>query len=328
MQQKKRYVRLGLFVFATLVVAAVTLFVLGGRSLFAPTYTFETYFDQSISGLDVGAPVKFRGVLLGQVTEVLTSAAVYESEVPLDERRGYIVVRAKVTGAKEQVAQWKREAGQMAERGLRVQTQLAGITGQQYLALDRLDPRTHPPLPFEWKPRYSYLPSAPSLAGEIVANAQRFLAHLNEANIKELVDNVNKLTMSVNKKVDELPMAEVTANASALLTDSRSTIAELKRILEKPDIGETLHNLAAATGGLRKFTDSGKIDQMGKSVDDLAQRLDGAVGDNQYDMRVIVQDLRTTVDNLRTLSEALKRYPAGALIAGPPEKLQIPGKSK
>jgi len=55
--------------------------------------------------------------------------------------------------------------------------------------------------------------------------------------------------------------------------------------------------------------------------------MDAFVADNQYDVRVIVQDLRATAGNLRTLSETLKRYPAGALIGGPPTKLQLPGKS-
>jgi len=41
-------------------------------------------------------------------------------------------------------------------------------------------------------------------------------------------------------------------------------------------------------------------------------------------VRVIVRDLRITADNLRELSATIKRYPAGALIGGPPEKVQLP----
>jgi hypothetical protein len=43
---------------------------------------------------------------------------------------------------------------------------------------------------------------------------------------------------------------------------------------------------------------------------------------------VIVEHLRTIAVNLRMQSETLKRYPAGALLAGPPEKVEPPGKSK
>jgi phospholipid/cholesterol/gamma-HCH transport system substrate-binding protein/paraquat-inducible protein B len=48
------------------------------------------------------------------------------------------------------------------------------------------------------------------------------------------------------------------------------------------------------------------------------------IGDNQYDARMIVQDLRATAENLRSLSASVKRYPAGALIGGPPEKVELP----
>ena len=346
MEKNKRYVRLGVFVLVTMAVLVAILFVLGGRSLFAPTFTFETYFNRSVDGLDIGAPVRFRGVPIGQVTQILTSAQAYEGGVPLDKRRGYIVVRAKVTGTSAQVRQWKAEAADMVKRGLRVQTQLAGITGQQYLSLDLLDARAHAPLPFDWTPEYFYMPSAPSLSGEIVASVQRILGSLNEADIQELGQNLNKLTVSLTKKVGELPVDEL----AALLKDTRATVNRLNVVLEKPDVDVTLHNLAAATGHLnrlladpgltasvdnasaftgrlRKLADSGEFDRLVQSIGNLAQRLDAVAGDNQYDVRVIVQDLRATADNLRTLSETLKRYPAGALIGGPPEKLQIPGKS-
>lgn len=328
MEENKRYARLGLFVFATLVVSAALLFILGGRSLFQSTFMFETYFDQTVAGLDIGAPVQFRGVPLGHVTEILTSAAAYEHNLPLDKRRTYIVVRVKIKGSKAQVNEWRGEAAQFTELGFRVQTQLAGITGQLNLAIDRLDPSTHPPLPFEWQPRYPYLPSAPSLAGEIVANAQQFLAHLNKTNIKELVDNLDKLTVSLNQKLDELQVSKLSAETSALLTNSRATIDRLRVILEKPEIDATLHNLDSASGQLDRVLGDPALAQTVKSMDDLAQRLDAVVGDNQYDIHAMVQALHATADNLRTLSETVKRYPAGALIGGPPEKIQLSGKSQ
>ena len=96
MEESKSYFRLGLFVFVTITTLAAVLFILGGRSLFQPTFTFETYFDESVAGLDVGAPVQFRGVPLGEVTEIVNSGLDYEPEVPFGKRRAYIVVRAKV----------------------------------------------------------------------------------------------------------------------------------------------------------------------------------------------------------------------------------------
>jgi phospholipid/cholesterol/gamma-HCH transport system substrate-binding protein len=215
MEESKRYVRLGVFVFIAVVVAAAILFILAGRSLFQPTFTFETYFNQSVAGLEIGSPVRFRGVPMGQVTAILTSAATYEADVPLEKRRGYIVVRAKVTGTTTQVKQWKQEEDEMVRKGLRVQTQLAGITGQQYLGLDLLDPKKYPPLPFDWTPEYPYVPSAPSRIPEIIAGVQTFLASLNEAKVRDLGQNLNKLVVDLDKKVEELPVGELSAEVAA-----------------------------------------------------------------------------------------------------------------
>ena len=99
MDEGQHYRRLGLFVLVTLALLAGILFVLGGRSLFQPHFTFETYFNESVAGLEIGAPVAFRGVPLGQVTEILTSGSVYEGDVPLVKRKAYIVVRAKISGS-------------------------------------------------------------------------------------------------------------------------------------------------------------------------------------------------------------------------------------
>jgi len=335
MEVHKHYFRLGLFVFTSILIFASVLFILGGRSLFQPTFVFETYFNESVAGLDIGSPVKFRGVPLGQVSEIVGSSTTYEADVPIARRKSYIVVRAKITGTEAQVRQWRKESAEMVKLGLRTQTQLAGITGQQYLSLDYMDAAKYPPLPFDWTPRYPYLPSAASLTAEIIANAQAFLASLNEADVAALGQNLNKLIVNLNAKVGQLSVEQLSAEALAVLKDARATInrlgsasSRLDKLLAEPGLKQTVDNAAAFTEGLRKVADRGDLDRLVQNLDKTAARLDAVIGDNQYDVRVIVRDLRTTADNLRTLSEALKRYPAGAIIGGPPEKIEVPEKSK
>jgi phospholipid/cholesterol/gamma-HCH transport system substrate-binding protein len=344
MEEGKRYFRLGLFVVVTVMILAAVLFVLGGRKLFQPTFTFETYFNESVAGLDLGAPVRFRGVPLGQVSEILTSTATYEREVPMDKRKEYIVVRAKINLSAEQTEQMEQDVVQMVKKGLRVQTQLAGITGQQYLAVDFLDPAKYPPLTFQWTPKYTYVPSAPSLTGEIIANAQAFLASLNEVDVKALGQSLNALAVNLNKKVSEAPVAELFKNANATvehldrilaaapiddtLRKIDSAATSLDGLLADPGLKQTVENLTASSGRLRKLTDDGDIDRMVRHIDATAERLGALIGDNQYDLRVVVQDLRVTAANLRVISETVKRYPAGMLVGGPPEKVKLPGNSR
>jgi phospholipid/cholesterol/gamma-HCH transport system substrate-binding protein/paraquat-inducible protein B len=327
MEEVKRYGRLGAFVVVSLFILATGLFLLGGRKWFQPTFMFETYFDQSVAGLDVGAPVRFRGVPLGHVAAILTSAATYEQSVPLDKRREYIVVRVEVNLSGQEAAQMRRDAESLAAKGLRAQTQLAGITGQQYLALDFLDPKKYAPLPFDWTPQYLYLPSAPSSAGEIIAKAQSFLASLNEADIQRLGQNLNTLVRDLDTKLGEIPVTDLATHLQGALKTANSTLSRMDRLLADPSLKQTLDNVAVISARVRQMTDDGELDRLVKDLDDTSERLDALVGDNQYDVRATVEDLRTTAANLRAMSESVKRYPAGVLVGGPPEKVQLPGHS-
>lgn len=322
MDEGKRHYRLGLFVVVSVIALAVLLFVLGGRKLFQPTYTFETYFTESVAGLEVGSPLRYRGVPLGAVSEIVDSAAEYERSVPLAKRRNFIVVRAKVTLSAVEALQVRRDAPELVKLGLRAQTQLAGITGQQYLALDYLDPAKHPPLEFAWTPKYQYVPSAPSRTGEILAKAQVFVANLSEVDVKKLDENLNKLLVNVNDKVGELPVATLSANANNLLRNANATIVRAEPLVA--DLKQSVDNLEVITRSLRGVADRGDLDRTITHADEGIERLNGLMGDNQHDVRVIVRDLRVTADNLRELSATIKRYPAGALIGGPPERVRLP----
>jgi ABC-type transporter Mla subunit MlaD len=349
MTEERGYYRLGVFVFVSLVVLFGALFLLGGRSLFQSTFVFETYFNDSVAGLEVGSPVRFRGVSFGQVSAIQPSFTEYEWDVPVGKRHDYIVVRATFSQSREWIERIRQQAQDLVKEGLRAQTQWAGITGQQFLGLDILDPAEYPPLPFDWKPKHLYIPSAPSGISQLIANAQRFLTKLDKLDLQAVERNVNALLQNLNNKVSELPVAELSAEASSVLTDAHTTIGHLDAILTRPDIPVLLRNLAQGSGRLdgllgdpglkrtvdnvadfsdrlRRFAASGELDRTVRRIDDLASRLDGTVQDNRYDVRAIVQDLRVAADNIRTLSDNLKRNPAGVLLGGPPEKVQFPGK--
>lgn len=347
MAKQRNHRRLGILVVISVAMAGFIIFVVGGRSLFRETYDFETYFDETVAGLDIGAPVRFRGVPLGQVTAIGLSTIEYELGLPPEKRRNYIIVRARITLERYRVDQLSAEIAGMIKQGLRAQTELAGITGQQYLSLDLLDAAKYPPLPFDWKPRYLYIPSAPSLTREIVANVQSFLAHLDRTDVQALARNVNALVSTLNLELKDLSLGELTRDTAAAVRQARQTLATVDRVLSRPEtdamvadlarvsrrldelladpgLKKTVDNLALGTDGLRRVATSGDIERALRGMDELAQRLNGMARDNSYDVRLIVQDLKVTADNLRVLSDALRRNPAGALLGGPPERVPLP----
>lgn len=74
MKNKKSTIRIGMFVFTSLAILVLLLMAIGGTSLFSSNPKYTLYFDTSVKGLALGAPVMFRGVRIGQVTSIQLSA--------------------------------------------------------------------------------------------------------------------------------------------------------------------------------------------------------------------------------------------------------------
>ncbi|EHR6736636.1 MlaD family protein [Vibrio parahaemolyticus] len=322
MDDSKSSYKLGLFVVSALVSLFVVLFILGGRSLFEPKIIVETYFDESVSGLEVGAPVRFRGITAGEVVSIELSDALYEAAVPRENRKSYVVVRSEITGAKRTIEEWNRSIEISIERGLRATTQLAGITGQQYLSFDYTS--MDEGLSFNWKPNYPYVPSTKSSAGKIVSGIQSLIARLDEADINTLVANINMLIETLNQSISALDADALNAQLLALLINSNQMVKSVDGVISGPEVKEIVSSLAQISKSLNSsLKDKGDINKLIKDLDRAAVRLDVIMADNQSDINYVIKDLRVTVENLKSFSETLKNQPSSIIFSSEPEKLKI-----
>ncbi|MCX8906235.1 MlaD family protein [Vibrio parahaemolyticus] len=322
MDDSKSSYKLGLFVVSALVSLFVVLFILGGRSLFEPKIIVETYFDESVSGLEVGAPVRFRGITAGEVVSIELSDALYEAAVPRENRKSYVVVRSEITGAKRTIEEWNRSIEISIERGLRATTQLAGITGQQYLSFDYTS--MDEGLSFNWKPNYPYVPSTKSSAGKIVSGIQSLIARLDEADINTLVANINMLIETLNQSISALDADALNAQLLALLINSNQMVKSVDGVISDPEVKEIVSSLAQISKSLNSsLKDKGDINKLIKDLDRAVVRLDVIMADNQSDINYVIKDLRVTVENLKSFSETLKNQPSSIIFSSEPEKLKI-----
>jgi len=87
MSEKANYFKIGLFFLSGTILAVIALIILGEGTFFQKKVLLETYFKESVQGLDIGSPVKFRGVLIGNVEKItFVNQAIPKGPKPLIPR--------------------------------------------------------------------------------------------------------------------------------------------------------------------------------------------------------------------------------------------------
>lgn len=318
MNNNTKLFRLGLFVIAAILLIIAAVVILVGPSLTKPKTIAETYFKYSISGLEVGSPVKFRGIQVGEVKEILLSTEAYPKSAQdvISNLNSVAVVRMQLNLPADSVNQ---ELNTYIKEGLRTQTQLAGITGSLYISLEFLDPEKYPAdsIPSTWHPEYSYIPSAPSLSNEVIENVKNFLAGLDEMDIEKYVSNtlpaINSLIVNLNRiaeSINATTVQDIGTNLNTLLTNTDTKISEI----DIQSLNELIGQLDVAAKNFGDMAQKTNTRKLVDSLTQLSQRLNGLVGNNQYEVQKIIANINRITQNLQSLSRELVNDPSALFV--------------
>jgi ABC-type transporter Mla subunit MlaD len=347
MSLKANYFKLGLFVVGAVIAGVIVIVVIGSGRWFQPRLTIETYFNESVQGLDVGSKLKYRGVAIGEVTRIGFTYNKYQQERPMQQRARYVLVEAQIqpkllggrVGAGDLSEQ--KTADLEIERGLRMRLAPQGITGTSYLEIDYVEP-TPPVIPIDWVPTSIYIPSAPSTVTTVVNAAIDLLTRLHNMDIEGTIANLNTLLATTNEKVAAVDTREVSQRAAralgkletsldnlatkrlsdqgvALLAELRATTAELKKTVSSPALQRLPEDTAAAVARVRAILDDPNVNASLSHLSQTLTRIDRIIGGGEADLTVTFDNLRQITDNLRDLTEETKRYPANVIFGEPPK---------
>ncbi|MEO8675475.1 MAG: MlaD family protein [Casimicrobiaceae bacterium] len=348
MSQKANYFKLGLFVIAAIAAGVVVLLIIGSGRWLQKRITIETYFNESVQGLDIGSKLKYRGVAIGEVTRIGFTYNKYQLDRPMSERARFVLVEAQLdpkalggrAGAGDLTS--PESAGQEVERGLRVRLAPLGITGTSYLEVDYMDPPP-PTLQIDWSPENIYIPSARSTVTAIVNAASEIMERLQKLDIEGTLANVNKLLLTTNAKVDAVDTKTISQRAErvlskvetaldnidakklsneavALMAEVRQSNAELKKVLANPSFQKLPDEAAAALSRVRTIVDDPNLTRSVQNLSRTLGRLDRILGGSEADLTTTLENLRQITDNLRDLTEDAKRYPANVILGAPPPR--------
>jgi len=257
-----------------------------------------------VQGLDVGAPVKLRGVKLGSVSwigfvgdkYVVTSADARETS--------RVLVRMELTGSNSELSKEERarEIEAMVEGGLRLRLTPLGITGVSFVEANFVETGRNPPPALSWTPEVLYVPSAPSTITQITSAAERLMTRIDRLDVEGLLTNLDRLLVNVNGAVETADVDGVQRSVSSVLEELERTVEGLRATIREarvPAVSEdargTLREASATLVRLQLMLDRGG--------EDLAATL---------------ENLRVATQNLRDVSETARSYPSFLLLGQPP----------
>jgi paraquat-inducible protein B len=350
LSQKANYFKLGLFVIGAIAAGVVVLTIIGTGRFLQKRITIETYFNESVQGLDIGSKMKYRGVEVGQVTRITFTYVKYEQDRPMGDRKRYVLVEAQIqprlVGGKaaNDIASPESTAMEV-EKGLRIRLAPQGITGTSYLEVDYVDPAQNPQLPIDWTPDNIYIPSAPSTVLQLVNSASEIMERLHKIDVEAVVTNLNKLLSTANDRIaaldtralqqqtvktlakidatlNDIAAKKISDEAVALIAELRQSNAELKSTLGSPAFKKLPESADAALQEVRKVVGDPRIGSSVAHMERTLTRLDRIFGGGEADLTTTIENLRQITDNLRDLTEDAKRYPSNVIFGAPPRPLE------
>jgi phospholipid/cholesterol/gamma-HCH transport system substrate-binding protein len=313
MKARASYVLVGLFVLVLglALIAAVLWLTTGGPP---KDYDFYTvYSTESVSGLNIDAAVKYKGVNRGRVREI-------ELDPNNPERVRILLVVQKGTPISSETQ------ATLEYQGLTGIASINLVGGRKDAA-----PLTIPP----GEP-YPVIPSKPSLFAALNETASELLAKLielserlsalfdepNRQALSETFANLANLTKTLDARSDEL--STLIANFESASRDVKTASAEMP---------EMIAQFKSSAIAFERMSD--QLSAAGAEVEALGSEARGTLAASGADLQhftrttlpeatQLVVELRRAAENLRRASEQLERDPR-ALIFGPPKAPPGPG---
>ncbi|PLX55655.1 MAG: hypothetical protein C0629_11435 [Chromatiales bacterium] len=328
MSKKANPAIIGGFVIGAIILTVVALLAFAGGRLFADTDTLVTYFEGSLRGLRVGANVTFRGVKIGEVTDVsvTTDARTLEFSIPVIitiNNDKFVVVGGDDVENEDDLQD-------LIENGLRAQLNVQSmVTGLLEIELD-----FHPGSEAVYRNKlltdYRELPTVPSTTQQLMARLRKLAEDFQQVDFQKLMANIADSAEGIDQLVSSPELQQSIAGFERLLNsdDTQALASSLRK---------TLSNIDATMASARELlddTDQGlepvisellaALEEVGNAATSAQQTLNSIredlTGQSNTYFRIAnaLQEVENAARSFRILTEFLERHPE-ALIRGKPD---------
>ena len=251
---------IGIFVVVAIALVVAAVLILGSGKFFKQTLRAVCYFEGSVGGLNIGAPVVFRGVKIGSVTDVIlrVDSTKLTFTIPV-----YIEIEPdKFLVIGERPKKMGQNLKAFIDRGLRASLEMQSIvTGQMQVGLD-------------------IRPDKPAKFAEFKIDTQT-----------PEIPTIRTAMQELTQKVEKIPIDEIFQKVL-------SAVQGIEKIINSPEITETVRSINEAGKEIKPL--AANLGEAVKDVRKLVQNVDGQVGPLASNLNEAVQEAKGTINNLNS----------------------------
>ena len=316
--------KLGLFVVAGLAMALAAVALLGARSMHRDVGLYVSYFDESVQGLEVGSPIKFRGVTIGTVSKI--QVAPDHRHVEVESALGVKeLTRLGLDVAKEPARLGTPRKLEMTA-DLRLQLASAGLSGVKFLQLDFFDATAYPPPELPFLVPKNYIPTAASMMKNLEDSVIRMINRLPEITDQtaSILGEIDVIVRDVRGRRIPQRIASTLDTVDGLLAAAQEKIEQVDADGLSRNAKQTLAGVAAAVcrvdGILARIDrDGGLLTSVERASDAIGDTLRDADGLGGQLLDTLVS-LQASARSISKFTEALEQDPDMLLKGRSPEK--------
>jgi paraquat-inducible protein B len=309
---------IGVFILSAIAILVGAVVVIGSGKLFKHTHTFVLFFRGGVEGLRVGAPVKFKGVEVGIVKEILLVLPNVPEPTAEVGTYGQLVIpvlieinsdRITRLGARMVDFDNPQTLPALVKGGLRAQLALESLlTGLLYVALD-IRPDT--PAQFILPPgsNYQEMPTIPTTLETVQEQAMRVLAKLQTVDVAAALTALVDAAQSIKQRVNSPDVEAAVRATTPVLHDIGGAARSVEMLADglHRETGPLAHDLRSTA----QKTDVA-VDQADLALRNIRTDLDPG-SPLTYKLNNTLDDVSSAARAVRQLADYLEQNPSAVL---------------
>jgi len=243
---------IGAFVVGAIILVVAGALLFGGGKFFQEKLPFVMFFDSSVEGLNVGAPVIFRGVQIGQVTEISAIADPQTFDVRIRVKTEIVRGVIKIGEGGQHFTDQRKGMEGLIQRGARATLRMQSfVTGLLYVAIDFF-----PDTPIRLlglDKTVPEMPTIPSDMDQLKSNIQEAMAELRKLPLETILNEVLAVLTRAKAFLDAPEIKQALVALRDVMTDARQLVSNVDNQVGTlgPKLGGTAEVASKALETLR-----------------------------------------------------------------------------